>query len=198
MAKRKNFVGFLKKTGKELSVGLKKTGKGISVGLKKTGKFVEHEKVAFGKWKAERQEAQAKRHVLHLKEARKHFKEEFVELGRQRALMQVKSELDVQHLEHERAIQTAKTERLQMGFQRDQIRHQISEISPSPARQVGRFAKEIFVPSTKELELEKEGSVRRKEALNGSRRGIFSAPKIAGYKTDKEILAEIDRKAGIR
>lgn len=178
---KKNFVGFLKRTGK-----------GIGTGLKKTGRFIEHEKKAFSDWKTQRQKAQVKRHVQHLKEAKKHFKEEFDELGRQRALWQVKNELEQQRLEHERAKQQMKTERLQMGLQRDIVRKQISETRPKPVRKAFGIAREVFLPTREELAREKSASPKRG---NGAFRETFFPKPI---KSTREIIEELDRKSGLK
>lgn len=194
---KKNFVRFLKRETKA-----------IGKGLKKTGKFVEHEKEAFSKWKEDRRKAQVVRHKQHLKDAKKHFKEEFDELGRQRALMQMRNELEQQQLEHEKARQALKTEKLQMGLQRDLVRKQIREVSPRPARKAFGFAKEIFLPSREDILREKKGrgravapkasSVSSMRPSAPRRASLFTKPESVGMKSNKEILAEIDRKAGLR
>jgi hypothetical protein len=194
---KKNFVGFLKRTGK-----------GIKTGVKKTGKFIEHEKEAFSKWKEDRRQAQVVRHKQHLEDAKKHFKEEFDELGRQRALLQMRNELEQQKLEHARALQQMKTDRLQMGLQRDLVRKQIREVSPRPVRKAFGIAKDVFFPSREEILMEKEGrgrlfsngrpSMSTQRAPAPKRASLFPRPESFGLKSNKEILAEIDRKAGLR
>jgi hypothetical protein len=154
----------------------KKESRAAAAGIKKAGQFVEHEKQAFSEWQKQHRKDQIVRHKKKLAEQRSKFKEQYEVLSEQRALQQLKTDIERERMQNQQA-------RMQLKMEREQYRQQ----HPGAVRKIGGFLREVYKPSPAQLQRERIPSRAERTSFTRSTR-----PRI---KSRAEILAEIDARA---